>query len=166
MPTTTDDLDTAPPVVSLAAAPTSLGQLIDPDAVQGARWTGPLLSGPMDQAAGIAVLQKRAKFTSANGSFSIPIVLPASAIPLAVYTQIQQSFNGLTPTLKIEVTQGGATLCANIDLSAAPGLVTTPITGNLTSNWTFFLTVALGTVTQGKATVMINYSVPALVFPQ
>jgi len=149
------------------AAPSGIGDLsLDPDAIQGTHFTGPVLSGPNDQVWGIAPLFKRAKFTVSNGSFNIPILLPNSAIPLAVYTQIEQSFNGTTPTLQYEASQGGALMIgAAIDLSQTPRLVTTPITGVITSSWTIWMHVTLTAATLGKATVMLLYSVPAKALP-
>lgn len=163
-----DPVIVAPPSGLTVPGPraiTDASNLIDPDAIPGTRFSGPILSGPMDQGAGIAVLAKRARFTYQNGSFSVPILFPASTILMRSLVQIQQSFNGTTPTIKLELTQGGSVLVGPVDLSVAPTQVQADIAGMLTSAWSAFLTMTLAGATQGKGTIVITYSVPAIAFP-
>jgi hypothetical protein len=152
--------------IVLSAAPGDLGDLFDPDAVLGTRFSGPILSGPMDGgAAGTAILSKRAKVTFANGSFSgLPIVFPASTILINLVTQLQQTFNGTTPKLNLGTTPGGLDV-ASIDLSVAPTQLNQNLTTILGSTWTIYLSLVLGGSTAGKATGIILYSVPALARP-
>jgi hypothetical protein len=139
---------------------------IDPDAVQGSRHFGPILSGdPADGAAGIAMLHKRAKITVAqHGNFSIPVRFPASTILVNYIVQIQQSYNGTLAKINLGNTQN-ATDIANVDVTVAP----TQVYGNfgiLGSNWTIWLSQVIGAGgTAGKATVIITYSVPAKTIP-
>ena len=146
-------------------AVTDAAALIDPSAQLGTRFTGPILSGPTDQSVpGVARMEKRLRFTSANGNFSVPIPMPPGSILLGVQTFMEQAFNGTTPTVKLEATTGGTAITGAIDLTAATGtLVTTALTGALPANGIFYITAALGGATAGKASMMISYSVPGTV---
>lgn len=164
-PLLTDKL--APPLPTQLAAPTDLSDLVDPDAILGTRFGGPLMSGALeDGAAGICLLGKRAKITAATGAFSgLPIKFPASSILINLVTQIQQTFNGVTPKLNIGTTPGGLDI-ATIDLTVAPTQLNTNLSTILGSSWTVYLSLAItGATTQGKATTIIFYSVPALTRP-
>lgn len=157
----------APPRVIAPLAIASIDDLsIDPDAVQGSRHNGPLLSGaPEDGAAGIAMLHKRVKILFSYGSFSIPVRFPPSAILTTFVVQIQQSYNGVTPKLNLGTTLNGVD-SASVDLSVAPIQVFTNVASVLPSNWTMYLSQALGAGnTAGKCTALISYSVPAKVLP-
>lgn len=137
--------------------------LIDPDGIQGTRFSGPVLSGaPGDGIAGIATLHKRVKITASLGAFNgVPISFPPSSILIKLVTQIQQTFNGVTPFLNLGTTPGGQDI-AHIDLSAGPTQLFQDLTTILTSSWTIYASLAItGTTTQGKATILIEYSVPA-----
>jgi hypothetical protein len=137
---------------------------LDPDAVIGTRFTGPVMSGaPEDGAAGVAVLHKRAKITFAHGNFSVPVRFPASTILLNYIIQIQQSYNGTTPKINLGNTLNGVDIVST-DVSVAP----TQVFGNfgiLGSTWTIYLSQVVTGATTGKATVMITYSVPARTLP-
>ena len=155
----------APPPVINPLVPTSIDSLqIDPDAVQGTRFSGPVMSGaPEDGVAGIAMVHKRAKITFANGNFSIPIKFPASAILVQWIVQIQQSYNGTTPKINLGNVVNGVDI-TSVDVSVAP----TQTYGNfgiLGSSWTIWLSQVLGGSTAGKCTVLITYSVPAKALP-
>jgi len=155
----------APAVV---AAPNTIDDLsLDPDAVQGSRHSGPLISGaPEDGAAGIATLHKRANITVAqNGAFSIPVRFPASSILLQFVVQIQQSYNGTLAKINLGTTQNGSDI-ANVDVTVAPTQVFNNITSILGTNNTIWLSQVIGAGgTAGKCTVLISYSVPAKVLP-
>lgn len=148
-------------------AVTDVSSLIDPDGAVGTRFSGPIMSGiPGKGLAGIAMLHKRFKVTAATGAFSgIPIQFPPSSILTILVTQLQQTFNGLTPHLNLGTTPGGSDI-ASIDLSVAPTQLFQNLTTILTSTWTIYLSLAItGATTQGKATMLIEYSVPALTVP-
>jgi hypothetical protein len=157
----------APPEVT-ALAPNTIDDLaLDPDAVQGSRHTGPLLSGaPEDGAAGIAMLHKRAKISvTQHGNFSIPVHFPASAILVTYVVQIQQSYNGTLAKINLGTTLNGTDI-ANVDVTVAPTQVIGNITSVLGSTWTIYLSQVIGAGgTAGKCTVLITYSVPAKVLP-
>ena len=162
-----DIKDTAPPlVVTPLVVPNTIDDLtLDPDAVQGSRHAGPLISGaPEDGAAGIAILQKRAKITVAgNGNFSIPVRFPASSILLNYAIQLQQSYNGTLAKINLGTTLNGVDI-ANVDVTVAPTQLFGNITSILGSTWTIYLSQVIGAGgTTGKCTVLISYSVPAKV---
>jgi hypothetical protein len=176
-PSTKGDVDLIDPkprhpvlgeILKEAVTPFAVGSLdeltIDPDAVQGSRHFGPILSGdPADGTAGIAVLHKRAKITFANGNFSVPVRFPPSTILFNYIIQIQQSYNGTTPKINLGNTLNGVDIVST-DVSVAP----TQVFGNfgiLGSTWTIYLSQVVTAATTGKATVMITYSVPAKVIP-
>lgn len=143
------------------AAPTGIGDLLDPDAVQGSHFTGPLISGsPDDGVPGIALLHKRAKITVSNGNFSIPIRFPPSSILMQVVVQLQQTYNGATPKVNLGTTPNGTDI-ASVDVSVAPTQVFNNITTILGSSWTIYLSQVVSAATNGKCTVLITYSVPA-----
>jgi hypothetical protein len=158
-----------PPPATKPAAPEApallavggLGDLLDPDAIQGTRFSGPLLSGAAeDGAAGIVILHKRAKITFSHGNFSVPIRFPPSTILDKYLVQLQQTYNGTTPKINIGTTLNGLDV-ANVDVSVAPTQLQNPIATILPGSWTLYLSQVLGGSTAGKATVLIYYSVPA-----
>jgi hypothetical protein len=155
-------LPNGPPAVTLQASAGSL--TLDPDAVQGTRFTGPIMSGPIDEVAGIVLLHKRFKLSSAYGTFTVPVRLPPSAILMTLVVQIQQTYNGTTPKLNLGSTPNGLDI-ASVDLSVAPTQVFNDLTSILGSSWTFHVSQALTGATAGKATVLITYSVPAAAMP-
>ena len=159
----------AAPAAALPAqqAVTNLGSLIDPDGVLGTRFSGPIMSGPPEAGvAGICTLHKRFKVTAQTGAFTgVPITFPASTILMVLVTQLQQTFNGLTPHLNLGTTPGGTDI-ASIDLSVAPTQLSQNLATILPSNWTIYASLAItGATTQGKATMLITYSVPAKTLP-
>jgi hypothetical protein len=158
----------APPVITQFATPVGVDELtLDPDAVQGSRHVGPLISGaPEDGAGGIAVLQKRVKISTVqHGSFSVPVRFPASSILLNYTVQIQQSYNGTLAKVNLGTTLNGTDI-ANVDVTVAPTQLTSNITSVLGSTWTIYLSQVIGAGgTAGKSTVLVSYSVPAKVLP-
>jgi hypothetical protein len=141
---------------------------IDPDAIQGSRHAGPLLSGaPEDGSAGIAMLHKRAKLTVANGNFtgavgpggSLPFRFPASTILTTAVVQVQTAYNGTTPFVNVGTTPGGTNVLNQA--LGVQGQFFTNINAILPSDWTLYLSQVLGASTAGKCTVLISYSVPA-----
>ena len=145
------------------ATPGGMGDLVDPDGMQGSRFSGPVLSGPVDGAGlpGIALLHKRAKILFSHGSFNVPVLFPPSSIVTELVVQIQQSYNGLTPKLNLGTTPNGVDV-ATVDLSVPPTQVFNNLQTILGSNWTLYLSQAVGAGnTAGKCTALIYYSVPA-----
>jgi hypothetical protein len=157
----------APPVIDLLAA-NNIGDLLDPDAKIGTRFTGPVISGDSDDGVpGIAVLHKRAKFTFATGNFSFALRFPPSSILMQNILQIQQSFApSTTAKLNLGTTPGGLDI-VSIDLTVAPTQVTNNMATILGSNWLIYVSyVTTGAAaTAGKATFLLTYSVPAMVVP-
>ena len=146
------------------AAPGSLNDLVDPGAPRGTRFSNPVLSGaPEDGAAGIALLHKRARITVAHGAFSLPIVLPAGAIPMTLVTKVGPAYDGTTPILKLGTTANGAELVASVDLKVL-GQSFNDITAALPANNTYYLSVAGTGMTVGAVTALLLYSVPAVPF--
>jgi hypothetical protein len=154
----------APPPLAEAPAPFSLGDLLDPDAIQGTRFTGPILSGDFGEAAGIVLLHKRARITFANGNFSMPVKFPASAILIQLVVQVEQTYNGTAPLLNLGTNLNGSDI-ASKPLNVAPTHTFDPITTLLTSSWTIYLSQVLSGSTTGKLTALIMYSVPAKALP-
>ena len=150
------------------AAPGNIGDLLDPDAVQGTRFTGPVISGNADDGvSGIAVLHKRAKFTFQTGNFSFAIRFPPSTILLQNVLQIQQSFAGsTTAVLNLGTTLNGLDIIS-MDLTQTPTQLTNNMATILTSTWQIFVNYKTTgpAATAGKATLIITYSVPAKVVP-
>jgi hypothetical protein len=154
-----------PPPLAEAPAPFSLGDLLDPDAIQGTRFTGPILSGDFGEAAGIVLLHKRARITFANGNFSMPVKFPPSAILIQLIVQVEQAYNGTAPHLNLGTNLNGIDI-ANVDLTGVgPTHLFVPITALLTSSWTIYLSQVLTGSTAGKLTAMMTYSVPAKAIP-
>ena len=149
-------------------AANNIGDLLDPDAVQGTHFTGPLISGNMDDGVpGIAVMHKRAKFTFQTGNFSFALRFPPSAILLQNVLQIQQSFAGATTAvLNLGTTLNGLDIIS-MDLTVAPTQLTNNMATILGSTWQIFVNYKTTgpAATAGKATLMITYSVPAKVIP-
>jgi hypothetical protein len=160
------DLIVAPPLVQPLAIASATDLTLDPDAVQGTRFSGPILSGPVDgTAAGIVPLHKRFKLTFANGTFSVPVVFPASTILDRLVIQLQQSYTGTLPKINLGTALNGVDI-ANVDVSVAPTQIFNNLTAILGSTWTIYLSQAwTGSPTTGKATVLIYYSVPAKALP-
>jgi hypothetical protein len=133
---------------------------VDPDAVQGSRHIGPLLSGaPEDGSAGIAILHKRAKLLFSQTITNVPIRFAPSSILTQVIVQVQTAYNGTTPVVNIGTSLGGSNV-ANQTV-AAQGQFFTNVNAILPSDWTVYLSQVGGGSTAGKCTVMILYSVPA-----
>ena len=135
---------------------------LDPDAVLGTRFGGPILSGAPDisPVAGIAQLHKRFKILASYGAFNLPVVFPPSTILTRYFVQIQQSFNGTLAKLQLGSASNGSDI-ANVDITVAPTQTDTTITSILGSNWTIWVSMGGGASTLGKLTLLVFYSVPA-----
>src|SRR6516162_2603183 len=145
------------------AAPTLKTLMIDPNAILGTRFAGPVLSGNplISPVAGICQLTKRLRILGGYGTFSLPLVFPAGTILTRYFTQIATSFNGTLPKINLGITANGTEI-ASIDPSVAATQTDTLITLVLAKPWTVYVSVAGTGITSGAVNLLLFYSVPAL----
>jgi hypothetical protein len=89
---------------------------------------------------------------------------PASSILVQAICQVQQVYNGTTPKLNLGTALNGLDIFTQ-DLLTGPSQYFGNISTILGSTWTIYLSQVVTGATQGKATILITYSVPAKAMP-